>query len=44
MLFATDARENRVQRARMGALLRTCGVVRSRDWVLTIHVAGSFYR
>lgn len=44
MLFATDARENRVQRARMGEFLKTCGVVGSGDWVLTTHVAGSFYR
>lgn len=44
MLFATDARENRMQRARMGAFLKTCGVVGPGDWVLTTHVAGSFYR
>lgn len=44
MLFATDAAENRLQRARMGLLLRTCGLVRPGDWALTTHSGGSFYR
>ncbi len=44
MLFATDAAENRVQRARMGEFLRACGVVEAGDWVLSTHVSGHFYR
>ncbi|KAK3291399.1 uncharacterized protein B0H64DRAFT_366614 [Chaetomium fimeti] len=44
MLFATDAFENRVQRARMGEFIRTCGLVGPGDWVLTTHTSGHFYR
>jgi hypothetical protein len=44
MLFATDAMENRVQRARMGEFIRTCRLVEPGDWVLTTHVGGQFYR
>lgn len=44
MLFATDAVENRIQRARIGKLIRSCGVIEPQDWVLTTHVSGDFYR
>jgi hypothetical protein len=44
MLFATDALENRAQRARMGEFIRTCGVIEPGDWVLTTHTGGHFYR
>ncbi|KAF5879011.1 uncharacterized protein Bfra_006216 [Botrytis fragariae] len=44
MMFAVDAHENRRQRARMGDLLRVCGVIESKDFVLSTHLAGGFYR
>jgi hypothetical protein len=44
MLFATDVLENRIQRARMGDFIRTCGLVGPGDWVLTTHTSGDFYR
>ncbi|KAK0612133.1 hypothetical protein B0T14DRAFT_465659 [Immersiella caudata] len=44
MLFATDAIENRMQRARTGEFIRACGLVEAGDWVLTTHVSGHFYR
>ena len=44
MLFATDAAENRTQRARTGELIRACGLVDAGDWVLSTHVSGHFYR
>ncbi|AEO56071.1 hypothetical protein MYCTH_2300559 [Thermothelomyces thermophilus ATCC 42464] len=44
MLFATDAAENRAQRARMGNLIRNCRLIGPGDWVLTTHASGHFYR
>ncbi|KAL2190917.1 hypothetical protein L209DRAFT_24694 [Thermothelomyces heterothallicus CBS 203.75] len=44
MLFATDAAENRAQRARMGNLIRNCRLIEPGDWVLTTHASGHFYR
>ncbi|KAF7904799.1 hypothetical protein EAF00_002133 [Botryotinia globosa] len=44
MMFAVDVHENRRQRARMGDLLRICGVIESKDLVLSTHLAGGFYR
>ncbi|KAF7906960.1 uncharacterized protein EAF01_004547 [Botrytis porri] len=44
MMFAVDAHENRRQRARMGDLLRVCGVIEPKDFVLSTHLAGGFYR
>lgn len=44
MMFAVDVHENRRQRAQMGDFLKLCGVVGPRDWVLSIHLAGGFYR
>ncbi|RHZ44878.1 uncharacterized protein CDV56_103207 [Aspergillus thermomutatus] len=44
MLFAVDVHENRQQRMQMGKFLRLCRVIDPRDWVLSIHVAGGFYR
>ncbi|PWY74488.1 hypothetical protein BO94DRAFT_606939 [Aspergillus sclerotioniger CBS 115572] len=44
MVFATDALENRQQRAVMGNLLRNCGLIEPGDWILTLHVSGHLYR
>lgn len=44
MMFAVDVHENRRQRARMGDLLRICGVIEPKDLVLSTHLAGGFYR
>ncbi|KAJ5750751.1 hypothetical protein N7533_007779 [Penicillium manginii] len=44
MMFAVDVHENRRQRAQMGDFLKICGVVGPGDWVLSIHLAGGFYR
>ena len=44
MMFAVDAHENRQQRAQMGKLLQLCGVISRKDWVLSLHTSGSFYR
>ncbi|KAI0448764.1 hypothetical protein F5B21DRAFT_496565 [Xylaria acuta] len=44
LFFATDADENRRQRATFGQFLRAIGVVTPGDWVLTVHSAGELYR
>ncbi|KAK6592011.1 hypothetical protein H4I96_11871 [Botrytis cinerea] len=44
MMFAVDVYENRRQRARMGDLLRVCGVIEPKDLVLSTHLSGGFYR
>ncbi|KAI9042919.1 uncharacterized protein KD926_004709 [Aspergillus affinis] len=44
MMFAVDVHENRQQRIQMGKFIRLCGVVSPRDWVLSTHVSGGFYR
>ncbi|KAI1495907.1 hypothetical protein F5X99DRAFT_414643 [Biscogniauxia marginata] len=44
LFFATDASENRRQRATYGRLLRALGVVTPGDWVLTVHSTGELYR
>ncbi|KAI0204304.1 hypothetical protein F4808DRAFT_475739 [Astrocystis sublimbata] len=44
LFFATDAVENRRQRATFGRLLREIGVVSPGEWVLTVHSAGELYR
>ncbi|KAJ5598167.1 hypothetical protein N7537_008251 [Penicillium hordei] len=44
MMFAVDVHENRRQRAQMGNFLKLCGVIEPGDWVLSIHLAGGFYR
>ncbi|KAM0145627.1 hypothetical protein ACHAPG_011537 [Botrytis cinerea] len=40
MMFAVDVYENRRQRARMGDLLRVCGVIEPKDLVLSTHLSG----
>ncbi|KAK8023486.1 hypothetical protein PG991_006725 [Apiospora marii] len=44
LFFATDALENRRQRARFGQFLRNLGLIQPGDWVLTTHVGGDLYR
>ncbi|KAJ5273187.1 hypothetical protein N7478_008312 [Penicillium angulare] len=44
MLFAVDAFENRRQRAQVGKFLSITGVIEPKDWVLSTHLAGGFYR
>ncbi|KAJ5641482.1 hypothetical protein N7490_005482 [Penicillium lividum] len=44
LMFATDSKENRTQRKVFGTLMRTCGMVESQDWVLTMHTSGYLYR
>lgn len=44
MLFLTDSIENRKHRYTAGRFLKTCGLVDPRDWILTVHVTGGFYR
>lgn len=44
LFFATDAHENRRQRAQFGKFLNSIGIVQEEDWVLTTHVEGRFYR
>lgn len=44
MLFLTDSAENRKHRFTAGQFLKTCGLVDPRDWILTVHVTGGFYR
>ncbi|CAG8928439.1 unnamed protein product [Penicillium salamii] len=44
MLFLTDSTENRKHRLTAGRFLKTCGLVDPRDWIVTVHVSGGFYR
>ncbi|KAF9253269.1 hypothetical protein DTO027I6_3511 [Penicillium roqueforti] len=44
MVFATDSREIRQQRAAIGSLLRSCGITGPGDWIMTMHVSGHLYR
>lgn len=44
MFFATDASENRRQRASFGQLLRSTGLVSPGDWFLSVHTSGQLYR
>lgn len=44
LFFATDVHENRRHRAWFGRFLSATGVIQDRDWVLTLHFAGHFYR
>ncbi|CAI7633957.1 unnamed protein product [Penicillium glandicola] len=44
MMFAVDVQENRRQRAQMGNFIKLCGVIEPKDWVLSVHLAGGFYR
>jgi hypothetical protein len=44
MFFLTDAMENRMHRATAGELMRICGVIEPRDWVITLHTSGYLYR
>ncbi|CAG8909807.1 unnamed protein product [Penicillium egyptiacum] len=44
MVFATDSQETRQQRAAIGALLRSCGIIGPGDWIMTMHVSGHLYR
>ncbi|KAK8859087.1 hypothetical protein PGQ11_009821 [Apiospora arundinis] len=44
LFFATDALENRRQRARFGQFLRNIRLIQHGDWVLTTHVGGDLYR
>ncbi|WEW61325.1 hypothetical protein PRK78_006815 [Emydomyces testavorans] len=44
MVFVTDSTENRRQRDVIGGLVRTCGLIETGDWMLTMHISGSFYR
>ncbi|KAI0487214.1 hypothetical protein F4859DRAFT_247289 [Xylaria cf. heliscus] len=44
LFFATDADENRRQRAIFGLFLREIGVITPSDWVLTVHTSGDLYR
>ncbi|CAG7952374.1 unnamed protein product [Penicillium salamii] len=44
MMFAVDVHENRQQRAQMGDFIKLCGIIEPRDWVLSTHLSGSFYR
>ncbi|KAK6837668.1 hypothetical protein RU639_001335 [Aspergillus parasiticus] len=44
LMFVTDTKENRNQRAVFGEFLSTCGVVEPHDWILTTHASGYFYR
>ncbi|KAJ5765667.1 hypothetical protein N7520_005226 [Penicillium odoratum] len=44
LMFATDNKENRTQRQIFGTMMKTCGIVESQDWVLTMHTSGYLYR
>lgn len=44
LFFATDAKENRRQRAEFGKLIASTGMLGRRDWVLSMHAAGGLYR
>ncbi|KAI8953327.1 hypothetical protein F4801DRAFT_588256 [Xylaria longipes] len=44
LFFATDADENRRQRATFGQFLQAVGVITPGDWGLTVHSAGELYR
>lgn len=44
MMFAVDVHENRQQRAQMGDFIKLCGIIEPRDWVLSTHLSGGFYR
>ncbi|KAK9792900.1 putative AMP-dependent synthetase/ligase domain-containing protein [Seiridium cardinale] len=44
LCFLTDASENRRQRSQFGQFLRTIGMIKDSDWVLTMHVGGDLYR
>ncbi|KAJ3493093.1 hypothetical protein NLG97_g4957 [Lecanicillium saksenae] len=44
LFFATDVKENRCQRAEYGKLMANSGLLNARDWVISMHSAGSLYR
>ncbi|KAI9035029.1 uncharacterized protein KD926_004703 [Aspergillus affinis] len=44
LMFISDTRENRQQRAVFGEFLSTCGVIEPHDWILTTHASGYLYR
>nr|KMM72198.1 hypothetical protein CPAG_08495 [Coccidioides posadasii RMSCC 3488] len=44
MVFVTDSVENRRQRDVTGALVKHCRLIEPGDWMLTMHIAGHFYR
>ncbi|KAF4979953.1 hypothetical protein FZEAL_3939 [Fusarium zealandicum] len=44
LFFATDALENRRHRAYFGQFLRSSGLIKPGDWVLTTHYGGDLYR
>ncbi|KAL6895097.1 hypothetical protein GGI43DRAFT_429203 [Trichoderma evansii] len=44
LFFGTDVYENRKHRAHFGHFLKTLGVIKPGDWVLTTHCAGDLYR
>ncbi|KAH6892639.1 hypothetical protein B0T10DRAFT_537547 [Thelonectria olida] len=44
LFFATDALENRQQRANFGQFLRNTGLIKYGDWVVTTHCGGDLYR
>lgn len=44
MFFATDAIENRRQRAAFGQFLQNTGIIQRGDWVLSTHYGGNLYR
>lgn len=44
MMFAVDVHENRRQRSQMGDFIKLCGIIKPRDWVLSTHLSGGFYR
>ncbi|KAE8145050.1 hypothetical protein BDV25DRAFT_134121 [Aspergillus avenaceus] len=44
LMFLSDAKENRQQRAVFGEFLSTCGVVEPHDRIMTVHASGYFYR
>ncbi|KAF4336262.1 hypothetical protein FBEOM_9866 [Fusarium beomiforme] len=44
LFFATDALENRRQRALFGEFLKKLGIIEPGDWVLSTHHGGGLYR
>ncbi|OQE43299.1 hypothetical protein PENCOP_c003G06446 [Penicillium coprophilum] len=44
LMFATDTKENRKQRAVFGEFLKICKVIEPNDWVLSTHTSGFLYR
>ncbi|KAK7428403.1 hypothetical protein QQZ08_005022 [Neonectria magnoliae] len=44
LFFATDVHENRRHRASFGRFIRSMGLIKHGDWVLTTHSAGELYR